>query len=319
MATTQDLREFVNEIKEKDDFEFSVHSRFTSQDKQHIICIHRGKAKYVYHVPVYGEFGDLSNNGKLVLFAIYAEDILYLFGRYELPWFMEISEFPDNVILWDDYREKMEKEIIDSIVVPFFKNLPETKLTAKEKIQCQRSAKKEIIFYKPDTSNELYEGIVKLRDQDLADLISGDMRYINELKKQLKHDKNIYAVRKTYRKYIDFIKKDLDFLGKDELNLIQAINTISTREKEATLTVAFGQELVTEGTSAWKQIGETKISSYALRQIIFDDRSINEYDFVSAKAGKNFLDHLKRQTGKNKITFGDIMKITYRRKVIFEK
>ena len=93
MATTQDLREFVNEIKEKDDFEFSVHSRFTSQDKQHIICIHRRKAKYVYHVPVYGEFGDLSNNGKLVLFAIYAEDILYLFGRYELPWFMEISEF----------------------------------------------------------------------------------------------------------------------------------------------------------------------------------------------------------------------------------
>lgn len=319
MATTQDLREFVNEIKEKDDFEFSVHSRFTSQDKQHIICIHRGKAKYVYHVPVYGEFGDLSNNGKLVLFAIYAEDILYLFGRYELPWFMEISEFPDNVILWDDYREKMEKEIIDSIVVPFFENLPETKLTPKEKIQCERSAKKEIIFYEPDTSNELYEGIVKLRDQDLADLISGDMGYINELKKQLKHDKNIYAVRKTYRKYIDFIKKDLDFLEKDELNLIQAINTISTREKEATLTVAFGQELVTEGTSAWKQIGETKISSYALRQIIFDDRSINEYDFVSAKAGKNFLDHLKRQTGKNKITFGDIMKITYRRKVIFEK
>ena len=319
MATTQDLREFVNEIKEKDDFEFSVHSRFTSQDKQHIICIHRGKAKYVYHVPVYGEFGDLSNNGKLVLFAIYAEDILYLFGRYELPWFMEISEFPDNVILWDDYREKMEKEIIDSIVVPFFENLPETKLTPKEKIQCERSAKKEIIFYEPDTSNELYEGIVKLRDQDLADLISGDMGYINELKKQLKHDKNIYAVRKTYRKYIDFIKKDLDFLEKDELNLIQAINTISTREKEATLTVAFGQELVTEGTSAWKQIGETKISSYALREIIFDDRSINEYDFVSAKAGKNFLDHLKRQTGKNKITFGDIMKITYRRKVIFEK
>lgn len=319
MATTQDLREFVNEIKEKDDFEFSVHSRFTSQDKQHIICIHRGKAKYVYHVPVYGEFGDLSNNGKLVLFAIYAEDILYLFGRYELPWFMEISEFPDNVILWDDYREKMEKEIIDSIVVPFFKNLPETKLTPKEKIQCERSAKKEIIFYEPDTSNELYEGIVKLRDQDLADLISGDMRYIEELKKQLEHDKKIYAARKTYRKYIDFIKKDLDFLEKDELNLIQAINTISTREKEATLTVAFGQELVTEGTSAWEQIGETKISSYALRQIIFDDRSINEYDFVSAKAGKNFLDHLKRQTGKNKITFGDIMKITYRRKVIFEK
>ena len=67
----------------------------------------------------------------------------------------------------------------------------------------------------------------------------------------------IHAVRKTYRKYIDFIKKDLDFLEKDELNLIQAINTISTREKEATLTVAFGQELVTEGTSAWKQIGET--------------------------------------------------------------
>ena len=297
MATTQDLREFVNEIKEKDDFEFSVHSRFTSQDKQHIICIHRGKAKYVYHVPVYGEFGDLSNNGKLVLFAIYAEDILYLFGRYELPWFMEIS---------------------DSIVVPFFENLPETKLTPKEKIQCERSAKKEIIFYEPDTSNELYEGIVKLRDQDLADLISGDMRYINELKKQLKHDKNIYAVRKTYRKYIDFIKKDLDFMEKDELSIIQAINKISNREKEVTLTVAFGQEMTAEGTNTWKQIGETKISSYVLREIIFDDRSINEYDFVSAKAGKNFLDHLKRQTGKNKITFGDIMKITYRRKVIFD-
>ena len=319
MVTTEDLRKFVNEIKEKDDFEFSVHSRFASQDKQHIICIHRGKAKYVYHVPVYGEFGELSSNGKLVLFAIYAEGVLYLFGRHELPWFMEIPELPDNIILWDDYRKKTEKEITDSVVVPFFEKLPETKLTAKEKIQCQRSAKKEIIFYKPDTSNELYEGIVKLRDQDLADLISGDMRYIEELKKQLEHDKNIYAARKTYRKYIDFIKKDLDFLEKDELNLIQAINTISTREKEATLTVAFGQELVTEGTSAWKQIGETKISSYALRQIIFDDRSINEYDFVSAKAGKNFLDHLKRQTGKDKITFDDIMKITYRRKVIFEK
>lgn len=319
MVTTEELKRFVGKIEEKDDFEFSVHSRFTSQDKQHIICIHRGKAKYVYHVPVYGEFGNLSNNGKLVLFAIYADGVLYLFGRYEIPWFIEVSEFPDNIILWDDYREKMEKEITDSIVVPFFENLPETKLTPKEKIQCERSAKKEIIFYKPDTSNELYEGIVKLRDQDLADLISGDMRYINELKKQLKRDKNIYAVRKTYRKYIDFIKKDLDFLEKDELNLIQAINTISTREKEVTLTVAFGQEMTAESTNTWKQIGETKISSYALREIIFDDRSINEYDFVSAKAGKNFLDHLKRQTGKNKITFDDIMKITYRRKVIFEK
>ena len=317
MVTTQDLREFVNEIKEKDDFEFSVHSTFASEDKQHIICIHRGKAKYVYHVPVYGEFGDLSNNGKLVLFAIYADGVLYLFRRYEIPWFVEVSEFPDNIILWEDH--KMEKEITDSIVVPFFENLPETKLTAKEKIQCQRSAKREIIFYKPDTSNELYEGIVKLRDQDLADLISGDMRYINELKKQLKHDKNICAVRKTYRKYIDFIKKDLDFMEKDELSIIQAINKISNREKEVTLTVTFGQEMTAEGKNAWKQIGETKISSYVLRQIIFDDRSINEYDFVSAKAGKNFLDHLKRQTGKNKITFGDIMKITYRRKVIFEK
>lgn len=240
MVTAEDLKRFVGKIEEKDDFEFSVHSRFASQDKQHITCIHRGKAKYVYHVPVYGEFGDLSNNGKLVLFAIYADGVLYLFGRYELLWFVEISEFPDNIILWEDHKKKMEKEITDSIVVPFFENLPETKLTAKEKIQCQRSAKREIIFYKPDTSNELYEGIVKLRDQDLADLISGDMRYIEELKKQLEHDKKIYAARKTYRKYIDFIKKDLDFLEKDELNLIQAINTISTKEKEATLTVAFG-------------------------------------------------------------------------------
>lgn len=319
MVTTQDLREFVNEIKEKDDFEFSVHSSFASQDKQHITCIHRGKAKYVYHVPVYGEFGKLSRNGKLVLFAIYADNTLYLFGRHELLWFVETSEFPDNIILWEDHKKKMEKEITDSIVVPFFENLPETKLTPKEKIQCERSAKEEIIFYEPDTSNELYEGIVKLRDQDLADLISGNMGYINELKKQLKHDKNICAVRKTYRKYIDFIKKDLDFMEKDELSIIQAINKISNREKEVTLTVTFGQEMTAEGKNAWKQIGETKISSYVLRQIIFDDRSINEYDFVSAKAGKNFLDHLKRQTGKNKITFGDIMKITYRRKVIFEK
>lgn len=58
MVTAEELKRFVGKIEEKDDFEFSVHSRFTSQDKQHIICIHRGKAKYVYHVPVYGEFGD---------------------------------------------------------------------------------------------------------------------------------------------------------------------------------------------------------------------------------------------------------------------
>ena len=317
MVTTDDLRKFVNEIKEKDDFEFSVHSRFAPQDKQHIICIHRGKAKYVYHVPVYGEFGDLSNNGKLVLFAIYAEDVLYLFGKYEIPWFIEVSEFPDNIILWDDYRKKMEKEIIDSVVIPFFEKLPKTGLMEKEKVECQRSAKREIIFYKPYTSDELYDGIVKLRDQDLADLISGKTKYIDELRKQLEHDKNIHMRRKTYREYIDFIKKDLDFMKKDELNMIWAINKISTREKEATLTVAFGQKI--EGANTWKQIGETKIGSYALRKIMFDDRAISEYDFTSAKAGKNFLDHLKKQTGKNKITLDDIMKITYRRKVIFEK
>lgn len=317
MVTTEDLRKFVNEIKEKNDFEFSVHSRFASQDKQHIICIHRGKSKYVYHVPVYGEFGDLSNNGKLVLFAIYAEGVLYLFGKYEIPWFIEVSEFPDNIILWDDYREKMKKEITDSVVIPFFEKLPKTGLMEKEKVECQRSAKGEIIFYKPYTSDELYDGIVKLRDQDLADLISGKTKYIDELRKQLEHDKNIHMRRKTYREYIDFIKKDLDFMKKDELNMIRAINKISTREKEATLTVAFGQKI--EGANTWKQIGETKIGSYALREIMFDDRAIREYDFVSAKAGKNFLDHLKKQIGKNKITLDDIMKITYRRKVIFEK
>lgn len=67
----------------------------------------------------------------------------------------------------------------------------------------------------------------------------------------------IHAVRKTYRKYIDFIKKDFDFMEKDELSIIQAINKISNRKKEVTLTVAFGQEMTAEGTNAWKQIGET--------------------------------------------------------------
>ncbi len=105
-----------------------------------------------------------------------------------------------------------------------------------------------------------------MRDQDLADLISGDVRYINELKKQLKHDKNIYAVRKTYRKYIDFIKKDLDFMEKDELSIIQAINKISNREKEVTLTVAFGQEVTAEGTNTWKQIGEAPPLCYCIMQ-----------------------------------------------------
>ena len=41
MVTAEELKRFVGKIEEKDDFEFSVHSRFASQDKQHIICIHR--------------------------------------------------------------------------------------------------------------------------------------------------------------------------------------------------------------------------------------------------------------------------------------
>lgn len=48
-----------------------------------------------------------------------------------------------------------------------------------------------------------------------------------------------------------------NFMEKDELSIIQAINKISNRKKEVTLTVAFGQEMTAEGTNAWKQIGET--------------------------------------------------------------
>ena len=36
MVTTEEIKRFVSKIEEKDDFEFSVHSRFASQDKQHL-------------------------------------------------------------------------------------------------------------------------------------------------------------------------------------------------------------------------------------------------------------------------------------------
>lgn len=49
MVTTEEIKRLVGKIEEKDDFEFSVHSRFASQDKQHIICIHRGKASQFHN------------------------------------------------------------------------------------------------------------------------------------------------------------------------------------------------------------------------------------------------------------------------------
>lgn len=315
MITTRELEQLVKTIKEQDSFDFTTKANYYGSNKQHFVCVHRGKAKYVYHTTIYSEgFGDLRSNGRLNLFAIFADDTLYLLSKFDVPWFADPASYPDNIMLLSDKKVEIEKEILRTIVAPYIDQLPMlTEATEQEKRKLKAQARKAVIFNKKPAAEQLYEGIVDAYDQRVVDILSGDHTYIEEIKEQLKYDRNLLIARKWRFNYVDSLLSQGNILTAEEAKIINAIDSLLN---EATLTITFGY--IHPKTGVWTNIGETKVPSSSIRSIMYDNRCFCVYDFQSEKAGFDYLFNA-RIAGCDKVRIENIERIVYRRKVIFEK
>lgn len=300
------LQEFVDKVRLTGYKPFSLKAKESDTVRNYcFIKDEVGQAIFIYGEYGYGEESILTNlSMKYKLVAIYVDNIIYLYDPLFFGiWRNDDIHLPECVTIFNEKIIKGYNNIIKTFVFPnFIESLEDIELEENDIRECRQKARESVFASKYTETYHLPE----FNEQTVINIISGLVDVVEIITKLLEEKKPFLTYDKAIVNKVKQFMKEPDIVEDWEKRLADGLNSINAKYVTVEFTVG---EKTTVG----------KISPKAIirKMIRFDD--IDKWDFDTITAGSKVMKDLGLEGWQDRLYPSHITKVTYGKKVLFER
>lgn len=287
-----------------------------------ILCVKVsvGKAIFVY---VCMEYMGRQSDKKLVtdiseqmkLIAVVKSGIIYLIDRFTLCCYSE-EVLPDNVIYLGKYMKEVNIHTKYYIIEKYYDKLPDTILSEEDIERCKVEAKN-ILTSGQDLDEyidaRIDKNIKKFEMQDFVDFLCGVIDLESEARKNFEENSDMWMNLKASLKMIQRIvaENPEEVFDPEDLKIIDSLNRIEAKNVQV--------EFSFNGKKA-----KGKVDPKSILRMIEGNDYFSDFNFDTMAYGKKIINDLgaaryRGEKEKEVLTCKHISKITYGRKVLYQK
>ena len=288
-----------------------------------ILCVKVsvGKAIFVY---VCREYMGIQSDKKLVtdilekmkLVAVVKSGIIYLTDRFTLCCYGNSEVLPDNVIDLGEYMKEVNLHTKYYIIEKYYAKLPYTTLSEEDIERCKVEARN-ILIYGKDLDEyidaRIDENIKKFKMQDFVDSLCGVIDLESEARKNFEENSDMWIELKASLKMIQriVVENPEEVFDPEELKIIDSLNGIEA--KNVQVEFSFNGKVV-----------KGKVDPKGILRMIESNDYFSDFNFDTMANGKKIINdlnaaHYRGEKEKEVLTCKHISKITYGRKVLYQK
>lgn len=288
-----------------------------------ILCVKVsvGKAIFVY---VCREYMGIQSDKKLVtdileqmkLIAVVKSGIIYLTDRFTLCCYGNSEVLPDNVIDLGEYMKEVNLHTKYYIIEKYYAKLPYTTLSEEDIERCKVEAKN-ILTSGQDLDEyidaRLDKNIKKFKEQDFVDFLCGVIDLESEARKNFEENSDMWMELKASLKVIQRIVEEdpEEVFDPEGLKIIDSLNGIEAKNVQV--------EFSFNGKTA-----KGKVDPKSILRMIESNDYFSDFNFDTMANGKKIINDLgaaryRGEKEKEVLTCKHISKITYGRKVLYQK
>lgn len=288
-----------------------------------ILCVKVsvGKAIFVY---VCREYMGIQSDKKLVtdisekmkLVAVVKSGIIYLTDRFTLCCYGNSEVLPDNVIDLGEYMKEVNLHTKYYVIEKYYDKLQTTTLSEDDVERCKVEARN-ILTSGKDLDEyidaRIDKNIKKFKMQDFVDSLCGVIDLESEARKNFEENSDMWIELKASLKMIQriVVENPEEVFDPEDLKIIDSLNEIEARNVQV--------EFSFNGKTAKGKVDPKSI----LRMIEANDYFSN-FNFDTMAHGKKIINDLgaaryRGEKEKEVLTCKHISKITYGRKVLYQK
>ena len=305
----------LKEFKEK---ALSQENSFLLNDRHgKILCVKVpiGQAEYIYTMREWLNMKDIVTDisDKLEMTAILKNGNIYMFKPYNVMDRYD-EEYPENVYhIRDTYLENVNLQIKKNVFDSLYDELEIVPLTESEELNCLNIARESLIYDKNIDEyilNRQMGNIEKINAQKFADYLCGIINLEEEMRKDFNSKKEMWVKLKSSMERIKELvfKMPETVLEEYEQRIVDGLHSVDAKTVQV--------EFLYNGKSA---IG--KVEKDVILRILATNDYFSDYSFTTMKSGEKIIKELGAGTCRinNPITCKHINKITYGKKVLYEK
>lgn len=288
-----------------------------------ILCVKVpvGKAVFVYVVREYMErrsdkvlVTDISEQMKLI--AVVKSGIIYLTDRFTLCCYGNSEVLPDNVIDLGEYMKEVNLHTKYYVIEKYYDKLQTTTLSEDDVERCKVEARNILISGKDldeYIDARIDKNIKKFKMQDFADFLCGVIDLESEARKTFEENSDMWMKLKASLKVIQRIVEEdpEEVFDPEELKIIDSLNGIEAKNVQV--------EFSFNGKTA-----KGKVDPKSILRMIESNDYFSDFNFDTMANGKKIINDLgaaryRGEKEKEVLTCKHISKITYGRKVLYQK
>ena len=287
-----------------------------------ILCVKVsvGKAIFVY---VCREYMGIQSDKKLVtdisekmkLVAVVKSGIIYLTDRFTLCCYGNSEVLPDNVIDLGEYMKEVNLHTKYYVIEKYYDKL-QTTLSEDDVERCKVEARN-ILTSGKDLDEyidaRIDKNIKKFKEQDFVDFLCGVIDLESEARKNFEENSDMWMELKTSLKMIQriVVENPEEVFDLEELKIIDRLNGIEAKNVQV--------EFSFNGKTA-----KGKVDPKSILRMIESNDYFSYFNFDTMAKGKKIINDLdaaryRGEKEKEVLTCKHISKITYGRKVLYQK
>lgn len=295
------IHEFVEKVLSSDE-------AFVLENKNTYTYFIQGKVgdgKYVYCRYGFKKdfYTELNEGMKLV--AIVANDTVYIIDEFRLDLWGKSIDLPDHTALFKDYVKKVNEHVGNTVFLQFCAGL-DVSGTEVDVKRCKEVAREYLITNRPYQAAK-YVNMFDMNEvaQSLCGFINAD----EEAKRRYEIERDKWADKIARDKMVEAVMNDPSVAEEWELRMAQALNSLEAK----TVNVEFEFN--------GKRAAE-KIQPYEIVRVLLQMDGFSSYNFCNTKSAKMMMTEIGASTwsgDKNSLRCKNISRITYGKKVVYEK
>ena len=284
-----------------------------------ILCVKVpiGQAEYIYTMREYldgkGIVTDIYE--KMEMTAIVKTGKIYMINPYNIISRCD-EEYPENVYyIRDTYLEDLNLQIKKNVFDSLYDEMEIVPLTESEELNCLNIARENLIYDKNIDEyilNRQISNIEKITAQNFADYLCGIIDLEEEMRKRFNNKKEMWVKLKSSMERIKELvfKMPETVLEEYEQRIVDGLHSVDAKTVQV--------EFLYNGKSA---IG--KVEKNVILRILVTNDYFSNYNFTTTKSGEKIIRELGagkwRSDSREVLTCKHINKITYGKKVLYEK
>lgn len=280
-----------------------------------------GKAMFVYACREYMRrrsdktlVTDISEQMKLI--AVVKSGIIYLTDKFTLCCYGKDEVLPDDVIDLGEYMKEVNLHTKYYIIEKYYAKLPYITLSEDDIERCKVEAKN-ILTSGKDLDEyidaRIDANIKKFEKQDFVDFLCGVIDLESEVRKNFEENSDMWMELKASLKVIQRIVEEdpEEVFDPEELKIIDSLNGIEAKNVQV--------EFSFNGKTA-----KGKVDPKSILRMIESNDYFSDFNFDAMANGKKIINDLdaaryRGEKEKEVLTCKHISKITYGRKVLYQK